>query len=177
MEKNLYFCNVKTEQLDAAMEIIEQGRAYLKSQGLDQWQNGYPNKDSILTDIQNEKGYFLTDGQHQFAYLCMDFDGEPAYNNIKGNWLTDQNAKYMVIHRLAFNAAHRGKGLSSTLLHLAEQFCKEKGIKSIRMDTDPDNKIMQHIMKKASFTYCGTIWFAGGDKLAYEKTLDGENLI
>ena len=176
METNLYFCNVKKEQLEAAMKMIEDGRTYLKNQGLDQWQNGYPNKDSILADIQNNKGYFLTDGQHHLAYLCMDFDGEPAYNDIKGNWLTPADAKYMVIHRLAANAEYRDKGLSSTLLHLAEQFCKEKGIKSIRMDTDPDNKIMQHIMKKASFTYCGTIWFAGGDKLAYEKIVDVECL-
>lgn len=63
------------------------GRAYLKSQRIDQWQNGYPNQSSIEQDIASKKGFFLTDGTELFAYLCMDMDGEPAYNNIKGNWL------------------------------------------------------------------------------------------
>lgn len=169
MKKDLFFCKAKTEQLDIAMDIIDQGRSYLKSQGIDQWQNGYPNKTSIQQDIDAEKGYFLTNGADLFAYLCMDFDGEPAYNDIKGNWLTEQDAKYMVIHRLAFNGQFRGKGLSSAVFELAEDFCRERGIHSIRVDTDRDNQIMQHIMTKAGYTYCGTIWFAGSDKVAFEK--------
>ncbi len=35
---------------------------------------------------------------------------------------------------------------------------------------------MQHIMQKNGFTLCGTIFFAGGDKLAFEKVLDGPGL-
>lgn len=165
----LYFCNTNTNQLDIAVNIIEQGRDYLKKQGIDQWQNGYPNAENVQQDINNNKGYFLTDGENYLAYLCIDFDGEPAYNDINGKWLTEDDAKYIVIHRLAFNEQYRGKGLSSTLFELAEEFCKEKSIKSIRIDTDSDNKIMQHSMKKAGFMYCGTIWFAGGDKVAFEK--------
>lgn len=165
----LYFRKANKNQLNIAVNIIEQGRTYLKNQGIDQWQNGYPNPESIQQDIAHSKGYFLTDGTEYLAYLCMDFDGEPAYNEIKGKWLTDNNAKYMVIHRLAFDESYRGKGLSSAVFKLAEEFCKETGIKSIRVDTDSDNKIMQHIMKKTGFLYCGTIWFAGGNKIAFEK--------
>lgn len=167
----LHFRNANQEQLNIALDMIEQGRTYLKNQGIDQWQNGYPNAESIQQDIDNQKGYFLTDGEHDLAYLCMDFSGEPAYNDIKGAWLTDDNAQYMVIHRLAFHESYRGKGLATTVFQLAGEFCKEHGVNSIRVDTDSDNKIMQHTLKKAGFTYCGTIWFAGGDKVAFEKVL------
>lgn len=169
MSKDLFFSKAVTEQLDIAMRIIEEGRSYLKAQGIDQWQNGYPNETGIQQDIAEGKGYFLTDGENCFAYLCIDFDGEPAYDNINGEWLTKSNSNYMVIHRLAFDEQYRGKGLSSAVFRLAEQFCKEKDVKSIRADTDGDNKIMQHVMSKAGFTYCGTIYFAGSDKVAYEK--------
>lgn len=175
MRKDLFFCKVRAEQFDIAMDIIVQGRSYLKSQGIDQWQNGYPDNNSIQLDIDTEKGYFLTNGKDVFAYLCMDFDGEPAYDDIKGHWLTGPDAVYMVIHRLAFNEQFRGKGLSLTVFDLAEQVCQEKGIHSIRVDTDGDNKIMQHIMNKAGFTYCGTICFAGSDKIAYEKIIHISN--
>lgn len=171
MEQTLFLCRAQEAQMDAAVEMIEMGRAYLKSQGIDQWQNGYPNQSSIEQDIAAEKGFFLTDGTELFAYLCMDMDGEPAYNNIKGNWLTDQDAKYLVIHRLAFNEKFRGQGFSSAVFKLAEDFCIEHQIHSIRVDTDGDNKIMQHVMTKAGYTYCGTIWFAGSDKVAFEKII------
>lgn len=168
MDHTIFFQKATPEQLSEAVTIIEHGRAYLKSQGINQWQGCYPNAECIRQDISQEKGYFLTDGQHCMAYLCMDFDGEPAYSDIKGAWLTN-NQPYMVIHRLAFHAQFRGSGLSTKVFALAEAFCREHGAVSIRADTDGCNQIMQHIMKKAGYTYCGTIWFAGGDKIAFEK--------
>ena len=46
-----------------------------------------------------------------------------------------------------------------------------KGIFNFRVDTDADNKIMQHILKKNGFTYCGVIWFDHSEKIAFEKLL------
>jgi len=76
-----------------------------------------------------------------------------------------------VIHRLAIRSESRGKGLSREIFSLAEELCRNCGAQSIRVDTDEKNKIMQHILQKNGFVPCGTIWFAGGDKLAYEKVL------
>ena len=61
------------------MELIEEGRQYLKEQGLDQWQGPYPELEDIQTDITKERGYFVTDGTAFVAYLCIDFQGEPDY--------------------------------------------------------------------------------------------------
>ena len=162
---------VKEYEFDQAMKLIEQGRSFLKSQGIDQWQQGYPDEACIRRDIQAEKGYFLTDGTAIAGYLCLDFDGEPSYRGIKGQWLTEADAPYLVIHRLAFDSAFRGHGLTKAVFGLAEQLCMERQIFSIRVDTDGDNKIMQRVFQKIGFVYCGTIWFEGGDRLAYEKKL------
>ena len=35
------------------MEIVKQAQEYFKSQGIDQWQNGYPNEEVINNDIEN----------------------------------------------------------------------------------------------------------------------------
>ena len=80
----------KTEELGISMKIIEEARAYLKEQGSDQWQDGYPDLERIRMDIEMGKGYLLEtddDGQAIPAgYLCLDFDGEPAYREIDGAW-------------------------------------------------------------------------------------------
>ena len=42
----------------------------------------------------------------------------------------------------------------------------------IRIDTHPDNRIMQNWLKKNGFSYCGWIWLVTGDlRYAYEKLL------
>ena len=169
MDNKLYLRRAREDELGAAMAIIEQGRAYLRQQGIDQWQGAYPDEASIRCDLAQGKGYFLADGERVLAYLCMDFDGEPAYDQISGRWLTDKDARYMVIHRLAFDAQARGKGLSRAVFALAEEACRAGGAASIRVDTDGCNVIMQHVLEKAGYARCGTIWFAGSEKLAYEK--------
>ena len=43
----------KTEKKDIAgiLEIIESAKERMKNMGLDQWQNGYPNENSIMEDV------------------------------------------------------------------------------------------------------------------------------
>lgn len=171
MKDNLFLRKTLPGELDTAFEFIQQGRAFLKSQGVDQWQSGYPDRESIRRDLEAQNGYFLTDGCQVMAYLCLDFDGEPAYKEIQGQWMTAENAKYLVIHRLSFDQRFRGKGLTKTAFGLAEELCREKKIGSIRVDTDGENRIMQRALKNAGFVYCGIIWFAGGEKLAFEKVV------
>ena len=159
----------KRAQADISMGLIEEGRKYLKEQGSDQWQTGYPDRSVILEDIEKERGYLVTDGGAYLAYLCIDFQGEPAYDGLKGQWIG--NFPYAVIHRLAVSSSYRGKGLSQTVFSLAEKECLKHSVYSLRADTDVKNTIMQHIFEKNGFRYCGTVWFAGSDKLAYEKLL------
>lgn len=159
----------KIQDIEIAMNMINDGKEYLKQQGIDQWQTGYPDKKIVKEDIMCNRGYFVTDGINELAYICIDFEGEPAYQNIKGKWKSDE--AYVVIHRLAASRQKVGKGLSDTIIQLVEKLCKQNGINSIRVDTDNKNKIMQHILQKNGFVYCGTVWFVDSDKLAFEKVL------
>ena len=43
-----------------------------------------------------------------------------------------------------------------------------KFIEAIRVDTQDENKVMQHILEREDFEYCGLITFDGGQKLAWE---------
>ncbi len=125
------------------------------------------NMVSIEQDIATSKGYFVVDNDDIIGYLCIDFDGEPAYNGLNGEWATDEN--YVVVHRMAFNDNARGNGCSFTVFKLVEELSKSKGIHSFRVDTDAGNKKMQHILSKAGFTYRGTIWFDNSEKIAFDK--------
>ena len=41
------------------MQIIAEAQAYLATQHIEQWQNGYPNEKSILNDLENNESYVV----------------------------------------------------------------------------------------------------------------------
>lgn len=159
----------KLDDVQKCYHIIEEAKQFQKNQGFTQWTDDYPNQDTILQDIQAGKGYIITLDEQIAGYMCIDFSGEPAYENIEGTWNT--SLPYAVVHRMAFSKEYRNRGLSSIALSFIEDLCRSQNINSIRVDTDFSNKRMQHILEKNGFSRCGTIVFQGSGKLAYDKGL------
>lgn len=161
----------KAQEAALAMGLIDQAKAFLKSQGIDQWQKGYPDMACIQRDVEYGKEYFMADANGDIAaYMCIDFDGEPAYDDLKGSWLTPE-PDYVVVHRLAVASALRGRGLAAKAFALVQEMGMERGVRSIRVDTDEDNIIMKRVLNTSGYTYCGTICFDNSVKIAYEKII------
>ena len=159
------------EDIAQAIQIIEQGKAYLKSTGVDQWQNGYPNAEVIKEDIANGYGYVLECEGKVVGTVALSFDGEPHYDDIRdGNWLS--NGNFLVIHRLAVSDEVRGTNSASEMIRQAEQLCMIHGIFSIKIDTHEDNVVMRKFVEKNGFKYCGTVMLGSeGERVAFEKVL------
>ena len=161
---------VAANEAPVAIAFIDEAKAFLRSMGVDQWQNGYPSADTIKEDIARGIGYFLMAGERPLAYMCIDLGGEMAYDGLDGHWLIDTRA-YGVLHRLAMGKRSRGKGAATIAIQLAEELMKCRRMESFRIDTDENNEVMKHLLHKNGFTYCGTIWFDNSVKIAYEKLL------
>lgn len=159
----------KEKDVPRSMELIEQARAFLRENGVDQWQDGYPDEAVIRADAAAGRGYLCMEDGRSVGYLCADFDGEPAYGGIEGRWLSEQ--PYVVVHRLALDNAVKGRGLASQVFRLVEELALGRGVHSFKIDTQTDNKRMRHLLEKNGFQYCGTILFDGDKKLAYEKLI------
>ncbi len=158
--------------VDNIMDIIKQAQDYLKNQGIDQWQDNYPNYETIKNDIKNNNCYVLLNDNIIVGTVAAIFGEEKTYNNIyNGKWISDKD--YLTIHRLAISSDHKGLGLSSVILNKIEELCISKKIYSIRVDTHEENIPMQNFLRKASFQYCGIICLGNGDKrIAFEKIID-----
>lgn len=78
---------------------------------------------------------------------------------------------YGVVHRMAIDDVCKGKGAAPAFFRFAEELCKERDIRSNRVDTDADNRMMQRVLEKQGFTYCGTVCFDNSEKIAFEKLL------
>ena len=150
-------------------EILQQAIEQRKKDGSDQWQNGYPNEQTVHDDITNGYGYVVTDNDVIIAYAAIIFGIEPAYEEINGQWLTNED--YVVVHRVATSNAVKGKGVATTLFKLIEDLSIAHNVFSIKVDTNFDNIPMLKILEKLGYTYCGEIFFGGAPRKAFEKVL------
>lgn len=155
------------------IEIIEDAKIYLASQNIDQWQNGYPNKTQVESDILKGESYVVLNDKNQIIATSMfTTNKEPTYKIIEGNWLVNENENYGVIHRLAIKKEFRKFGLATFLFDEFHLQLLEKNIKSLKIDTHEDNHGMQALIKKLGYKYCGIIYTNYGDKrLAFEKII------
>lgn len=156
----------KKEDILFVSGCFDYAREFQKNQGFIQWTDDYPNSNTVIDDVRLKKGFIFYNDSMLVGYAYIDFEKDPAYDNIQGQWKNEQ--KYAVVHRLVFSKHASGKGLSKDIFCLIKEFCINNKVRSIRVDTDKNNKIMQHILEREGFQYCGIINFQGGPKLAYE---------
>jgi RimJ/RimL family protein N-acetyltransferase len=143
--------------MDAAKEIMRQ------SGNMHQWADGYPSEAAITTDMERNGAFVVEDDEEIVGYFAFLQSPEPTYAKIyEGKWI-DDTLPYHVVHRIA--SYPQARGIFSSIM----DFCFSHDT-NIRIDTHRDNKIMQHVIQKHGFTYCGIIYLLSGDeRLAYQK--------
>ncbi len=53
------FRKATEKDLKTATALIEQAKVFLRENGVDQWQTGYPNEEAIAGDLQRGEGYVM----------------------------------------------------------------------------------------------------------------------
>ncbi len=151
------------EDIPRIMTVLESAKGTMRASGnMNQWVNGYPSENVIGADVDSGVGFVVEEGE-VVGYFAFIPSPEPTYARIyEGEWL-DDSRPYHVIHRIGgFQGVH---GVFSAML----RWCASvEG--NIRIDTHRDNHIMQSLMEKHGFTYCGIIYLAdGAERLAYQR--------
>ncbi len=159
--------------IPSIMAIISDAQSYLKSLGIDQWQDGYPDEAQISLDIKNDDSYVISNDDNQvMGTVVFTTSPESTYDKIDGEWKTKSNVPYGVIHRLAVSNNYRGVGIAKFVFEFCERQLKEMGVQSMRIDTHRDNKGMQQLILGLGYEYCGVIILnSGAERLAYEKLI------
>ncbi|TLQ12772.1 GNAT family N-acetyltransferase [Lactococcus raffinolactis] len=159
----------KLTDLSEIVAVIESARAFLKAQEIDQWQkSAYPAAADVRSDIENNVAYVLKVDGKVAAYAAVMTGFDPAYDLIHGAWRNDSH-DYVTVHRMAVSTAFSGQALGQGFL--TSVFETFSTYQDFRVDTHPDNQIMQHILTKLGFEKCGVVMFEGA-RWAYQKVLE-----
>lgn len=154
---------------DVIWDILQQAIERRRKDGSTQWQQGYPNLNTVENDIEKGFGYVMTVDGEIAVYAALILNDEPAYNNIDGAWLS--KGEFVVVHRVAVDDKFAGQGMTKKLFDHIEDFTKSHGIQSIKVDTNFDNLAMLKILENKGYTYCGEVYLAGGMRKAFEKII------
>lgn len=174
----LRFRQATATDLDAVARIAAEAKAFLRRQGVDQWQRGpYPDRACFAADIRAGLGHVLACGDAVAAVCALSLDPDPAYRRpLEGRWLTSDETFAAVLHRVAVSRRWHRQGLASLLFDEAAALAAAKGAKSLRIDTHPDNRPMQAALARAGFARCTILRLtdgaeAGNLRLGYERLI------
>lgn len=141
------------DDLPRMMEIYARARQFMAEHGNpNQWgPTNWPPAELIRRDIKEQHSYVCMSDERIVCTFFYDFgeDVEPTYRNIEdGSW--KDSSSYGVIHRLASDGSVKGSG----------SFCIRWALSQghhLRVDTHPDNIVMQNLLAKLGFSRCGII--------------------
>ena len=142
------------EDFERILEIYAYAREVMKNSGNpDQWGDFQPSRELVEYDISVSRAYVMEEEKIHGVFVIIEGD-DPLYKSIDGRWLDDGD--YISVHRIASDGEVHG------IFDSAISYAKEK-YPCIRIDTYRDNRIMQRLLEKSGFTYCGIVKEEDGD--------------
>ena len=164
LERNLMEIRKTTpDELELLLKMYENARMFMASHGNPtQWGTSYPSRELVAEDISTGCSYVCIEHGKIIATFYYKEGDDSTYTHIySGQWLNEH--PYGAVHRITADGSVRGA--ASFCLEWAYQQCG-----NLKIDTHRDNTVMQHLLEKNGFTYCGVIYTDNGsERLAYQK--------
>ena len=161
------------QDLPALEALFVQARRRIGALGIDQWQDGRPNRDDLLRDIARGAGYVFVRGGCVQGYAALLLEREAAYDAICGGDWRGHWRDSIVVHRVAVSDEAAGTGLGAAILAYAAEFCRAHGRHFVRLDTHRGNTRMRGFLAHAGYDCRGQVTYAhlAGDpvRVCYEK--------
>ena len=142
------------EDLENIMKMYKSCVTGMLENGIDQWDDTYPNTEIISEDL-NVGTYYVSemdgaiigginiDKNQDDTYLALDWE--------------DKSDSFLVVHRLGVKEEFWNKKIGKDLMLFTEKLVIEKGLKSIRLDTYSGNPKAMDFYRRLGYTELGTI--------------------
>ena len=144
----------KISDLKAIMEMYKSCVKGMVTNGIDQWDDTYPNIVTINQDLEKQSYYVVEIEGEIIGGINIDQNQDPTYLDIK--W-EDQSDSFLVVHRLGVKEEFWNKKIGKDLMLFTEGLVIEKGLKSIRLDTYSGNPKAMEFYKRLGYNELGSI--------------------
>ncbi|MFT5859419.1 MAG: ribosomal protein S18 acetylase RimI-like enzyme [Flavobacteriaceae bacterium] len=146
----------KQSEIDTIIALTKACGKHLRANGIDQWDENYPDRESISRDLATETLFTFRDNDEIIGIVVLNESQDEEYNEI--DWLTSNESKNLVVHRLAVLPDHQGKGIARKLMDHAEAYAKKNDYDSIRLDTFSQNPRNQKFYSTRGYSDLGPVY-------------------
>ena len=123
--------------VDSILDITKSCATHMIENGVYQWNEHYPDRESFVNDAKNNELYIYSENKKIVACISLCDKMDDVYLPVK--WKT-KNGNNLYIHRLAVHPDFQKKGVGKSLMDFAEKYAREKKYISVRLDTFSVNK-------------------------------------
>ena len=141
--------------LDNIMKMYKSCVSGMIKSGIDQWDNTYPDTETITQDLENQTYYVAEEKREIIGGINIDQNQDPTYLDV--NW-QDISNQFLVVHRLGVKEKNWGDGIGKDLMIFTEKLVMEKDLKSIRLDTYSGNPKAMEFYIRLGYRELGAIY-------------------
>ncbi len=148
--------HAKISEIRHILSVTRDCAEFMIKNGIYQWNQFYPSRTIFEKDIARSELFVLEKDNRIIGTLVISSLMDKEYLPVQ--WLTP-NTKNIYVHRLSVLPKHQGQGYARKLMDFAENFAKEHGYISIRLDTFGQNKRNQKFYESRGYQKLGDIYF------------------
>lgn len=143
-------------EIDEIIALTKACGLHMRKNGIDQWDENYPDRASIENDLTTKTLFAYREGKEILGIVVLNQNQDEEYTEI--NWSTADSDRNIVVHRLAVHPNHQGKGIARKIMDFAEQFAKDMEYDAIRLDTFSQNPRNQKFYTNRGYTDLGPVY-------------------
>ena len=158
---------IRKAKISDLKEIMKMYKSCVKGMiknGIDQWDDTYPNTEVITKDLEKQSYYVAEIDGEIIGGINIDQNQDKTYLDI--DW-KDKSNSFLVVHRLGVKEEFWEKKIGKKLMIFAENMVIEKGLKSIRLDTYSGNPKAMEFYKRLGYIKLGYIYLKEGKNEYY----------
>lgn len=160
----------KKQDLVEVLYLLKVSVSDMNEKGQKHWNSAYPGTDYIVESIENESLYIYKDKGIAKGMVVLSNEEPEEYKNIEWQGKGD---KVLFIRFLIVNPQWQNAGIAHKLMEYAEEYSKDKGYNTIRVDIHSGVPGAEKLCTDGGFNQTGQFHssFQQAPYFAYEKSL------
>jgi ribosomal protein S18 acetylase RimI-like enzyme len=148
----------RLNDLPNVMELVRSCVRYMESEGIDQWDEFYPDEATCSGDIERHELFLLERDSRISGIITLNEFQEPAYREVSWHY----SGKALVVHRLAVDPSCQGQGIARELMQFACESARQQRYATIRLDAFAGNPRAVAMYKRLGYRRAGSVLFRKG---------------
>jgi ribosomal protein S18 acetylase RimI-like enzyme len=155
--------------VDRVMTLLAACIADMRTAGIDQWDDVYPDRQTMLQDALDGTLYLASiDEEPVVGTLVVNKVQSPEYSDVA--W-TIAGERVAVVHRLMIDPRYQRRGMARELMRFAEQRAGALGCDCVRLDAYSKNPRALELYHRLGYHDAGSVTFRKGVFRCFEKKL------